>query len=115
MLNNIDNKYIGEEIRKARKAKNITREKLAEMTNIDEKQIYRIECGLSSPKLENFLKIAAALDLKIKYFNEINLPRNNFTYKFIEILENANEEELELYIGIIQIIKQTIKKRKELI
>ena len=105
MLNNLDNKYIGEEIKKARKTKNITREKLAELVNIDEKQLYRIEHGLSSPKLENFLKIAQALDLKIKYFAESYLPQNNFNNEFFEILQNSTEKELELYLDVIKTLK----------
>ena len=106
LLNNLTNKYIGESIKKARKEKNITREKLAELVNIDEKQIYRIECGLSSPKLENFLKIATALDLKIEYFEEINLPQNNICLDFLKILQNSTEKELELYLDVIKTIKK---------
>lgn len=105
LLNNLDKKYIGEEIKKARKEKKLTREQLACITNIDTKQIYRIENGLNSPKLESFLKIANALGLKIKYFSEFSLSQSNNMTEILNILENSTEKEIKIYLKLIKTIK----------
>src|SRR5574344_727408 len=108
LLNNLDKKYIGEEIKKARKQKKLTREQLACITNIDTKQIYRIENGLNSPKLESFLKIAEALDLKIKYFSECTLSQSNDMTEILKILENSTEKEIEIYLKLMKTIKEYV-------
>ena len=105
LLNNFDNLTIGTEIKNARKNKKLTREQLAELIDIDAKQIYRIETGQTSPKLENFLKIAKVLELQIDYFKEYNIPQNAHTKDFLEILKNSSDEELTLYLSIIKSIK----------
>lgn len=46
-----------------REKKGITQEKLAEMTNIDRKTIFRIENDINSPLIENYAKIVIALKL----------------------------------------------------
>lgn len=50
LLNNLDRQNVGNEIKKARKSKNLSQFQLAELTGIDEKQIYRIESGFTSPQ-----------------------------------------------------------------
>ena len=46
-----------------REYKGITQEKLAEITHIDRKTIFRIENDISSPLIENYAKIVVALQL----------------------------------------------------
>ena len=43
--------------------KNISQEKLEELTNLDRKTIFRIENNLNMPLLDTFAKIAIALEL----------------------------------------------------
>ena len=43
--------------------KNISQEKLEEMTNLDRKTIFRIENNLNMPLLDTFAKIVIALEL----------------------------------------------------
>ena len=43
--------------------KNISQEKLEELTNLDRKTIFRIENNLNMPLLDTFAKIVTALEL----------------------------------------------------
>jgi len=54
---------IGNKIREARKAANLTQKQLAEKSGIIETTIRKYEIGKQKPKFENIEKIAAALDL----------------------------------------------------
>jgi len=57
---------IGEEIRKRRSVLKITQLHLAEMAEISESTILRIEKGQANPTLEVLMKIADILGLEIK-------------------------------------------------
>ena len=57
---------IGEEIRKRRNVLKITQPHLAEMAEISESTILRIEKGQANPTLEILMKIADILGLEIK-------------------------------------------------
>lgn len=54
-------KEIGVRIKKAREAKGLTQEQLAEIVNLSPTHISVIERGVKSPKLETFINIANAL------------------------------------------------------
>ena len=57
---------IGEEIRKRRNILKITQLHLAEMAEISESTILRIEKGQANPTLEVLMKIADILGLELK-------------------------------------------------
>lgn len=50
-------------LKEYRLRKKISQEKLEELTNIDRKTIFRIENNLSMPLIDNFGKIAIALEM----------------------------------------------------
>jgi transcriptional regulator with XRE-family HTH domain len=56
---------IGDHIRVARLNGNLTQEKLAELAGMDRQAINRIEQGHSSAKLDNLIRIAAALEVPL--------------------------------------------------
>lgn len=53
-------------LKEYRERNGITQEKLADITNIDRKTIFRIENDISSPLIENYAKIVVALQLTDK-------------------------------------------------
>ena len=59
-------KAFGENLKKLRKAKNLSRESLAAMAEIESKQIYRIEAEYQSPTVSTIVAIALALKLHPK-------------------------------------------------
>jgi len=50
-------------LKEYRVKKNISQEKLEELTNLDRKTIFRIENNLNMPLLDTFAKIVTALEL----------------------------------------------------
>lgn len=102
---NIDKKFIGNQIRVARKKLKMSQFELAEKSDLHEKQISRIEAGENSPSLENFLKIVQVLNIKLEYFSGLDIPQNIYTNEFLKILKTSTEKELELYIKIIKTLK----------
>ncbi|WP_374950691.1 helix-turn-helix domain-containing protein [Mucilaginibacter sp.] len=60
---NIDIKFFGQNLRKAREAKKLSMQQLANVAEIEKSQIARIEIGRSDPRLSTILVIAKALEL----------------------------------------------------
>ncbi|MEW2525387.1 helix-turn-helix transcriptional regulator [Streptomyces sp. NPDC047071] len=56
---------VGERIRAARLHANLTQEKLAEVAGLDRQTINRMEQGHASPRLDNLVRIADALDVPL--------------------------------------------------
>lgn len=50
-------------LKEYRKKKNISQEKLEELTNLDRKTIFRIEHNISIPLIDTFGKICIALEM----------------------------------------------------
>lgn len=61
---------VGERIRTTRRSRRLTQETLAELAGLDRQSINRIEGGLASPRLDNLLRIAHALDVPTASFFE---------------------------------------------
>lgn len=108
MLNSINREIIGDAIRKARKNKRISQFELAEMAGVDEKQIYRIESGLSSPKLENFIKIALILDLNIKFLKGVDIEKKPYIKEIIDILNNSDDYKMKIYYNVLKSLSENI-------
>ena len=56
---------IGENLKRIRKAKGLTQDKLSELTNISITSIQRYESGKRQPTVESVNKIAAALEVSV--------------------------------------------------
>ena len=57
----------GAKVSKARNRKGFTQEKLAEMADITQNNLSRIERGLYSPGVDILLRIADALDMELDF------------------------------------------------
>ena len=58
-------RLLGEAVRAARKETGFSQEKLAEKANLSTVFISRIERGVESPSVDNLLKIAKALGVRV--------------------------------------------------
>lgn len=56
---------LGDRIRETRMWRNLTQEKLAELTGIDRSTVQRIERGTSDAKVSQLLRIAQALNIHV--------------------------------------------------
>lgn len=63
-------KFVGKQIRAARRELKYTRHQLAEITGIEQKAIFRFEYGLTAMTLTEFQKLAVTLSQPMGYFLE---------------------------------------------
>ena len=96
----MDKKLFGKSIKNYRKNNKFTQEKLAELINIDTRQVARIEAGESLPSLETFVKISKILKISPNDLllhksleNNVNNVLKNDIY---DIMSFAKKEQLEL-------------------
>lgn len=61
-------KLVGQNVRRIRKKKNLSMEKLANLADIELSQIYRIETGRINPKSTTLIALAHALEVEIGEF-----------------------------------------------
>ena len=107
----------GKILQQIRKARGLTQEKLAELAGIHEKHISKLELGTYMPSFNTLNKILKALDLSIEdvclNFEKVSANDNPFYIKSIQILNSANEQELEFYYGLLKQAKKGLDLYKE--
>ncbi len=93
--------YLGEKLKKQRKAKNLTLEKLAEMAGLSKSYLWELENRESlSPSAEKLASIADALGLTTTYFLEndnrdpIEKHLDEAFFRSYQKLENDDKEQL---------------------
>ena len=100
MLNNF-----GEKIRNLRKYKKITQEKLAELIDIDVRQVARIEAGESLPSIPTLLKFCSVLSVTpndlLAFSSEESTASSSLKSDINDILSLAKEEQLQLLKKLI--------------
>ncbi len=84
----------GKRIKELRKEKNLTQEQLAEMINIDTRNIVKIENAQTFPRIQTLEKIVEVLDVDISdIFRNEHL--NNKTFLMNKVINKLdNDEEL---------------------
>lgn len=91
---------LGQRIKYLRKSKNITQEKLAEITNMDITSLSKIETGKNYPQPETVEKIANALNVEISQifsFKKI-LSKDDYINAIKKNIEFIAENEEKLQI-----------------
>lgn len=64
----MDKEMLGRRLRKARKAKGLTQEKLGELAEVGDKYISRIETGKADISLSCFIRLVNTLEVSPDYF-----------------------------------------------
>lgn len=102
---------IGEKIKKYRKRKQLTQAQLAELVDLNEKQIYRIETGLNHPTYLTFVKLVEVLEININDFT-INkkIKTNPLIDEIMHILKNSSDSELRTYIEMLTTLKKHLSE-----
>ena len=97
-------KYIGNNIYQNRKEKKITREELAEKSNLSANHIYEIEMGNCMPTALTLIDICISLHIPISNIIDINLLDNkNLLYdNFLDDFQKLSEKEKNTVINLIQ-------------
>ena len=83
---------LGQQIRKIRKSKNYTQEKLSELINIEVPSLSNIETGKFAPSFETIQKLSEALNVKIKDFYDFDeLSEKEMQTEIIELLKKNSK------------------------
>ena len=101
---------LGNNIRKVRKAKNITQEKLAEYADVSTVFISQIENGIGKPSLETMSKISNVLHTSIDDLlkNSVEYSHGSDYDELIFLLSNKNTDEINFVISIVKSILKNI-------
>lgn len=105
---------IGKKIKKLRQNKGLTQAKLAEIVDMHEKHISRIESGKICPTFDNLINIFKALDYDISQLlaeekNKYSNNENPLKLKILKIINNANQKELVFYATILEQLQKNLK------
>ena len=90
-------KLFGKRIKEIRKRQNITQEELAEILNIDNQTISRIETGAFFTSYDNIEKMSKILNVEIKDFFDFDHLKDKDELKkyLIDKIENMNIKDLQ--------------------
>lgn len=95
----------GKKLQKIRKSRGLTQSELAELAEVHEKHISKLETGCYKPSFKTLNKILKVLNLSIEEvgfeFENVSANDNPFYVKSVQILNSATELELEYYYGIL--------------
>lgn len=103
----IDLKTMGQNIRQERKRQLLTIERLAEMAQITDNFLGKIERGEGMPSLQTIDSIAWALNVSIDFL--LGNPEQNVDYKYINSLMEINDLSQENKARFLDFIHNTIK------
>lgn len=113
---NKDNAF-GKKLKQVRVSRGLSQAKLAEMADVHEKHISKIETGRFHPNFDTLNKILKALDLKLDDVG-INLEKvstndNPFYIKSMQILSNASDDELEYFYNLLKTAQKGLEVFKD--
>jgi len=102
---------LGKRIREIRKARGLTQERFAEMVDIEQKHVSRIELGKSYPTIDRLEKMAIALDVQLSsFFDFMHLENNEERAASIEdMLHELSEDSRKMAYKMIKAIIKTLK------
>lgn len=105
----INKELIGKKIKEYRKKNKLSQAELAEMVNLSDKHIGRIEAGKYLPNFLNFLKILEVLQIDFLEFGLNSTETSNSTKKeLLNIIYSSSDKEVNLYLKIIKTLKEEL-------
>ncbi len=111
----IDYKAIGQRIKKIRASKNITQEKLAEMTQFSIPHISNIERGETKLSLPALICIANALESSLDELvcDNLKVAKTVFYNDISSEIQDCNELEIRIIADVVKSIKSSLRTRLE--
>ena len=106
-------KHVGENIRTARKNKDLTIETLSELAGISESFLGTVERGESSISLETLISLCETLgvsaDSLIMDGKEISPSPSDKRDTLFTVLKNASDSELEFLVDYVKLYRSRVK------
>lgn len=101
-------KYIGNNIFHYRKNKGLTREELAEKSNLSSNHIYELEMGNSMPTIITLIDICNALNISFSQLLDLSLFDNKTEYSesFLDNFNKLTNEEQSFIIKMIKLLSE---------
>jgi len=100
---------IGKAIKELRKARNITKEHLAEKTGISVSHLEKIEAGARRPGIDTYQKLLNILDADMVIHKEIETVQEKCAEKAQAILLSSTETQAVFMINILEAIAQNME------
>lgn len=100
----MDKKRLGERLKKARKGKGLTGDKLAEACNIHTTYLRQMEAGTKVPSLPMFVTLCYELNVTPNYLlaDVAADAVGDGMDELLELWEKATPEQLKMIVGIIR-------------
>ena len=100
----MDLKAVGQRIKAAREAKNLTQEELAALVNLSPTHVSVIERGLKVTKLDTFIAIANALDVSADtlLIDVVTHSVSGVTNELSEMIEKLPKEKQQRIINAVR-------------
>ncbi len=106
-----DKKFIAERIKYYRKKMNLTQAELAEMVDLSDQHLSRIERGCYVPSLTTFFQLVKILKIDLREFGfDTEAAHNPAKDKLIDIINRANDNELIFFNDVISSLENALKK-----
>jgi transcriptional regulator with XRE-family HTH domain len=109
-------RVVGRNIRTARKAQGLSQMVLAERSNLSADFIGKVERGTTSPSIESLKAIATALNLPLGdlFAGELEGDASQeVLMKLIGLCQGRNKEDVELLVGMAQLLFQRRRDRSK--
>ena len=109
-----DKDYLAEKIKFHRKKLGYTQAELAEMVNLSDQHISRIESGCYIPSLKSFFMLVSVLHIDLREFG-FNVEKTNSPLKdkLIGKISNATDAELIFYENTLDAITKSLAQVKK--
>lgn len=110
-------RFIGKQIAKIRKARNLSQAQLAEVIDVAHETISRLERGVSIPSLKTLEKISHALNISLKDLFDFQYtpkasPAEKEILKIVTLLKTKQVEEIRLASTILKDLFKGLKRHR---
>ena len=107
---NIDYKLIGERIKRARKARGITQEAMAEKLNVSIGYVSQVERGVTKISLDLLASISSILDYEISGFIAESAIKSNeyMESEIIAELRKLDQKKKKFILNLIKLTNETL-------
>lgn len=106
----LDNKNIGEQIKRIRVKRNVSQQTLAELTGECISAISRVERGQRQVRLDTLVSIANALKVDVEEILTFHIENRNIrTDEFTRVLDGCTPEEQRIILKTANALKAALK------
>lgn len=107
----LDYQAIGMRVRRFRKARGLTQQTLAEMSNQEPSNISHIERGATKLSLPTIVSIANALEVTVDDLlcDSVQEAKTVFMRETSDILADCTHRELKIITGVLRALKENLR------